>query len=169
MLIHYKQEGDSTMISYNDITEIYKNYAQKRNEKEAVLQNCAVELIASYEKDLGLSFAQWSNSRGAQSSYITCRVYERGTIVEKHPQQLEMDEEYVLKFLIGTVVDHTTGNMVVVGVELWNKDDLLYIKIGEGGGIPHVSSTKGDAQRFKLAIEQIKGSVISSIVDKRLD
>ncbi|WP_277973568.1 hypothetical protein, partial [Pantoea agglomerans] len=113
-------------------------------------------------EDLGLSDKFWNDGRGNRFAVVTCRVYEGMAAKEKHPQQLLMSDEGSLKFLIGTVVDLSSGSQIAVDVEMWIADDFLYVRAGSAG-TPLVLSIGGDIARLQSAVDCVKARIMAEL------
>ncbi|WP_277973569.1 hypothetical protein, partial [Pantoea agglomerans] len=113
-------------------------------------------------EDLGLSDKFWIDGRGNRFAAVTCRVYEGMAAKEKHTQQLQMSDEGSLNFLIGTVVDLSSGSQIVVGVDMWIAEDFLYVRVGSAS-TPLVLSIGGDIARLQSAVDHVKARIMAEL------
>lgn len=125
-------------VTFNDLKSKNKELTDRLWELREKLQNEAARLASEYSDSLSLPGDMWKNSRGENTPYVQIgTMSDEGKFTPEHTARLRLDDKYLLRFTLSTVLDDTPltgGQLYCVSIALWHDGVWLNASVGLGDG-----------------------------------
>lgn len=162
MLIPFKNGMEIGMeTTFNDLKQKHLKLVETQWKLREGLQDKAGVLLEEYADSLSLPAKTWTDAEGGERSYVEIGVLTAQGKFEAVPlPRLQMDNDYVLHFVIATTLDDTKmtgGYRHGVSISLQYSGPFLYASVGSGEDSTsfQVSSRPGGFFEVCGAIKQL--------------
>jgi len=160
------------IITHAIIKQRYQEVLEKRQKRKEDLQRVAQKLLKSYKESLSLPTDMWRDSNAVPRHYVSTGLRnERGLYQQAPLSSLELDDDFILTFIISTVIGESKDasiELAEVVVSIYKEIGAYHVIVGN-----HKNSFKvvtvDAADAFDIVNNAIKESVISWFADDRLD
>lgn len=123
-------------LTFKDLKEKRAKLVDAQWKLQDKLQERASQLLQEYSDSLGLTSREWIGSDGTRRPYVDIGVWEgKGKFLPTFIPQLEMDNNYLLNFVIATTLDDsplTGGYRQGVSISIWYENASYYASVGAG-------------------------------------
>ncbi len=159
-------------IIYKDIQHSRKDFLEKYNIRESELQDAARRFVAEYIDSLSLPSEVWVDRNNIPHPYIVVGfVNEKGLFQQTTFAALNLDEDYILRFSICTVIDDSasgSGAYVLIPIAMWKSKGRLYVELQPGEEELCIEDINSGRPFFEACVK-LKQIVLFKCIDMRLD